>query len=40
MIARYLAIIAVFLYAADACSAQLTPAVQNGQLGLILEAPA
>lgn len=40
MIARYLAIVAVFLYAADACAAQLTPVVHNGQLGLRLEAPA
>lgn len=40
MIARYLAIIAIFLYAADACGAQLTPAVHNGQLGVTLEAPA
>jgi len=40
MIARYLAMIAVFLYAADAFGGQLTPAVQKGQLGLILDAPA
>ncbi|MFC4311127.1 hypothetical protein ACFPN2_18665 [Steroidobacter flavus] len=40
MIARYLAIIAAFLYAANACAAELTPAVQNGQLGLTIEAPA
>lgn len=37
MIARCLATIALVLSAAGACAAQLTPAVQNGQLGLILE---
>jgi hypothetical protein len=37
MIARCLATIAFVLYAAGAWSAQLTPAVQNGQLGLTLE---
>lgn len=38
MIARCLATLAFVLYAAGACAAQLTPAVQNGQLGLVLEA--
>ena len=37
MITRCLATIAFVLYAAGACAAQLTPAVQNGQLGLVLE---
>lgn len=37
MITRCLATIALVLYAASPCAAQLTPAVQNGQLGVILE---
>jgi hypothetical protein len=40
MIARHLAIIAAFLYAADACAAQLTPSIHEGQLGVTVEAPA
>ena len=39
MIARCFASIAIFLYAAGACAAQLTPTVHNGELGVTLEAP-
>lgn len=40
MITRCLAIIAFVLYAAGAWGAQLTPVIQNGQLGLRLESAA
>jgi hypothetical protein len=40
MITRCLATIALVLYAGGACAAQLTPAFDNGQLGLTLESAA